>query len=106
MASKRAREQRAAAPARRDQLREFAYCEPVDAGMAFGSCFGRLTVHEPWTRGRGGPLGDRRNMITACQYHNDQITQDAASMAWATENGYLVRAAGGPTWLAAGGFVR
>lgn len=105
MASKRAREQRAAAPARGEQLGFYNYCEPKRAGMA-RDCFGRFTVHEPWTRGRGGPLGDPRNMITACVRHNDELQQTSDGIEFAYAHGYLVRAADGPTWLAAGGFVR
>ena len=103
MPSKRAREQEAARPARREQLAEYPYCEPKVEAMP-GACFGALTVHEPWTRGRGGPLGDPRNMATACQFHNDEMTQ--GQQAWAEANGYLISAAEGPAWLEAGGFKR
>ncbi len=107
MPSKRAREQQAARPTRQAQLAEYPYCEPKAAGMD-GGCYprgaGGLTVHEPWTRGRGGPLGDRRNMVTACRWHNEELTQN--QQAWAEANGYLVSATEGPGWLEAGGFKR
>lgn len=103
MPSKRAREQAAARPARQAQLAEFPYCEPKRAGMV-GFCWLPLTVHEPWTRGRGGPLGDRRNMVTACTVHNDAISQE--EQEWAYANGFLVHAYEGPAWLEAGGFQR
>ncbi len=105
MASKRAREQQVARPARRAQLDEFPYCEPQRAGLR-GDCFGKLTVHEPWTRARGGPLGDRRNQISACQWHNDELTQSPHGMVWGLANGYLVSATDGSAWLDAGGFGR
>ena len=92
-------------PARREQLAEFPFCEPKRAGMA-RACFGRQTVHEPWTRGRGGPLGDRRNMITACVRHNEELQQALDGIEFGYANGYLVRRAEGPAWLEAGGFKR
>lgn len=105
MPSKRAREQAAARPARQAQLAEYPYCEPKRAGMP-GDCFPAmaLTVHEPWIRSAGGSLGDRRNMVTACPHHNDELTQN--QRGWALAHGYLVTAAAGRRWLEAGGFQR
>lgn len=87
-------------PVREAQLHRYPYCE----GRAYRHvCFGGLTVHEPWTRGRGGPIDDQRNMRTVCAEFNRRISQDAIVMRWAHENGFLVRASEGPAWLAAGG---
>lgn len=102
--SRRAREQAAARPARQAQLAEYPYCEPRAAGMV-GFCWPPpLTVHEVWPRGRGGPLGDRRNMVTACKVHNDALSQE--EQEWAYAHGFLIHAWEGPAWLAAGGFRR
>ena len=105
MASKRAREQAAARSARQAQREEFPFCEPRAAGMP-GDCFpaGVLTVHEPWIRSAGGPLGDRRNMVTACAHHNNELSQ--GQRGWALAHGYLVLGVQGPAWLEAGGFQR
>lgn len=80
------------------QLREVSYCEARREG-APGNCYGGLTVHEPWTRARGGPIDDRRNMRTVCSQHNRAISQDADTMAWAYEHNFIVKADDGPAWL-------
>lgn len=87
------------------QLREFPYCEAKRDGIP-KPCDGMLTVHEPWTKARGGPQDDRRNMTTVCIEHNRLISQDGECMQWANEHGYLVHAWEGPAWLEAGGFPR
>ena len=89
----------------RAQIEEYPFCEPKAAGMA-KDCFGILTVHHVWPSGRGGPLGDRRSMLTACQFHNDQLSQSPHGMVWGMAHGMLVSAAAGDAWLSAGGYVR
>lgn len=85
---------------RLEQLRLYPYCQvrrgPYD-------CSGPLTCHEPWPRGRGGPIDDPRNMLTVCNEHNRLISQDATMMRWAYEHGALVHAWEGLEWLEAGG---
>ena len=93
--------QAARKPLREAQLRKYPFCEGRDYRHV---CFGGLTVHEPWTRARGGPIDDARNMVTVCAEFNRRISQDAAVMRWATLNGFLIHSAAGPEWLAAGGF--
>ncbi len=68
-----------------------------------GGCWGPLTCDEPWPRGRGGPTNDPRNRIALCIEHNRLKSQDAETMRWAKANGYLISAAKGPAFLAAGG---
>ena len=105
----RAKRMRRASP-HFDQLREYPYCEAARAVApqvsTWSMCWGSLTVHEPWTRARGGPVDDRRNMVTLCSEHNRQISQDDRMMAWAERHGFLIHADDGPAWLAAGGFKR
>lgn len=74
------------------------YCMAKEAG-APGECFASLHVHEPWSRARGGPTDDPRNMTTVCDFHNAQISQDAETMVWAGENNFLVHAWHGEEWL-------
>lgn len=62
-----------------------------------------LTVHEPWTRARGGPTDDPRNFVTLDAETNRLVSQDAGYMRRAYELGMLVSAAAGPGWLALGG---
>ena len=67
----------------------------------FGACLSRSTeCHEPWTRARGGPTDDLRNMAALCHWHHDRITFNPKE---ATELGWLVPAWDGPRWLEAGG---
>lgn len=87
------------------QLREYPYCEPKEEGMEH-ECFGGLTVHEPWTKARGGPQDNRRNMISACSEANRLMSQDAECMEWAYSHGFLVHSWEGPKWLEAGGVKR
>ncbi len=96
------RERAAAKPIRAAYRRWRPYCEPERLG-ASGACFGGLSVHEPWTRARGGPIDDPRNMATACMFHNTWISQSAAGIAFGAIHGMLVHAQTGPAWLRAGG---
>tara|TARA_Y100000310_G_scaffold93475_2_gene90961 strand:- start:3955 stop:4422 length:468 start_codon:yes stop_codon:yes gene_type:complete len=110
ISKKAAREARARKKLTDAQLAEFPFCEVFRAPGAnfetLGFCLGPLHVHEPWTRARGGPKADRRNMVSACDHHNDLISQDADVMAWAHRVGLLVHAHDGPAWLEAGGYKR
>jgi len=97
------RDERASAkPVRQAYRRWRPYCEPHRMG-APGKCFGALHVHEPWTRARGGPIDDPRNMATACDFHNTWLSQSAGGIAFGDEHGLLVSAERGPAWLEAGG---
>lgn len=87
-----------------EQLRRYPLCEVQR--LRPHACFGGLTVHEPWTRGRGGPIDDPRNMVTLCAEVNRLVSQDADWMRWATLRGLLIHASQGPAWLEAGGVVR
>lgn len=99
----RTREARAQARPIRDlYLRAVPYCE-LAALPGFPPCLGALHVHEPYTRARGGPIDDPRNMATACDYHNEYIGQDARGMAAGLAAGLLIKRARGPEWMAAGG---
>lgn len=66
-------------------------------------CSGGPTVHEPWTRGRGGPIDDERNMVPMCAFHNTWVSQDAEGQRWAEANDLLIHAWEGEAWLSAGG---
>ena len=57
-------------------------------------------VHEPWTRARGGPIDDPRNMMSVCRTCHDYIHQHNEE---SERNGWLVPAALGQAWLDAGG---
>lgn len=85
---------------RQDWLRYRPECEVTRI-----ACFGPLTVHEPWTRARGGPTDDPRNFATACVEGNRWLSQSAGGMIWGYANGMLVRASAGPAWLEAGGRI-
>ncbi len=93
-------------PVRDAYLAAHRYCEPERAG-APGACSGMFTVHEPWTRARGGPIDDPANMRTACAHHNTMISQDSRTMNWAETvtnrlpyvELFLVSAAQGAVWL-------
>ena len=74
------------------------YCMAAEGGAPHG-CYGDLSVHEVWTRARGGPTGDIRNLAVVCFEHNRLISQDSKTMTWAKENGYLVSAHEGPRFL-------
>jgi hypothetical protein len=56
--------------------------------------------HEPWSRGRGGPIDDRRNLLLLCPPCHAMVHENPK---WSAENGLLVSAADGPDWLARGG---
>ncbi len=96
------------APRSARQRRRDARRRPVRAAyMAahplceFAACLSRSTeCHEPWTRARGGPTDDPRNMAALCHVHHDRITFNPKE---ATELGWLVPAWDGPRWLEAGG---
>ena len=90
---------------RDEQLRQYPFCE-ARVQHAPGDCYGALTVHGPWTRARGGPIDDRRNMTTVCAQHNRAISQDVETMRWAEANEFLISADDGPAWLDGGGFER
>ncbi len=90
-------------PIREAWLRFRPTCEGTAALALFDGCTGPLTVHEPWTRARGGPTDDPRNMATLCAEHNRLVSQDPAWMGWAMTSGLLVRAADGPTFMRFGG---
>lgn len=59
--------------------------------------------HEPWSRGRGGPSDDRRNMLLLCPPCHRMVHSNPQ---WSAENGLLVSAADGPDWLARGGCLQ
>ena len=65
--------------------------------------YGETHIHEAWTRARGGPTDDPRNFVTACNFHNDWLSQSAGGIAFGKKRGWLVSAAQGPAWLADGG---
>ena len=75
----------------------------VIGGFAVPDCSGGPTVHEPWTRGRGGPIDDPANMVPMCAHHNTWVSQDVEGQRWAEANDLLIHAWEGPTWLEAGG---
>lgn len=85
---------------RRGFLAAHPYCQGHASG-APGKCqpWTGLSVHEVWPRGRGGPTGDPRNLRVLCFELNRLISQDADVMKWAHENGWLVRASNGQSWL-------
>lgn len=58
-------------------------------------------VHEPWSRGRGGPAEDERNMCCLCRDCHRTVHDNPA---WASSLGLLVSAAEGPKWLEDGGW--
>lgn len=76
------------------------YCEGHRAG-APGEClmWTGLSIHEPWSRGRGGPTDDPRNMRVVDFELNRKISQDRDTMEWALANDYLVHREDGPAWL-------
>ncbi|KKL67721.1 hypothetical protein LCGC14_2132120 [marine sediment metagenome] len=88
---KRAAKRRREAGVRTEYLVAHPYCEAARAG-APGVCFGRLAVHEPLTRARGGSTGDPANMRTCCAGHNTAISQNVETMRWAYRAGFLKHA--------------
>ncbi len=97
---KRAAKMRAEAGPRREFLKG-RQCALL--AMPGHRCFGGMSVHEPWSRGRGGPTDDLRNWLAVCFEGNRMLSQDADTMQWGLEHGMLVRAADGARWLEAGG---
>lgn len=57
-------------------------------------------IHEPWTRGRGGPIDDARNFMSLDSHCHRFIHENPE---WAESKGFLISAAGGPKWLERGG---
>lgn len=72
-------------PVRDLYLKEHPNC----AAKELGGCLGPKHVHEILTRARGGSTGDKENFATLCDYHNEQVSQDADTMKWAYANGLL-----------------
>lgn len=96
-------EARASARGVRDlYLRAVPFCEFARLGIGT-PCYGGLHVHEPWTRGRGGPIDDVRNMASACDRHNTDVSQDEDAAAFGYAHNLLVRRRHGETWLEGGG---
>lgn len=56
--------------------------------------------HEPWSRGRGGPIDDARNIIMLCVRCHDDVHENPE---WAEKMGLLIPAHEGPKWLERGG---
>ena len=80
------------APVRDEYKRAHPRCE---------RCWDRMwDVHEPWTRARGGPIDDPRNMMSVCRTCHDYIHLHNEE---SERNGWLVPAWRGPAWLEAGG---
>lgn len=97
-------EQRKAENALRSELRpHWLRRHGVCAASGQHKCFGGLTIHEPWTRGRGGPVDDPRNWATLCAEANRGVSQSTGWMAWAQREGLLFHARAGREWLEAGG---
>lgn len=92
---KQQRLERKRAPIRNAYLRDHPLCErrPDCATPS-------IDVHEPWSRARGGPIFDKRNMMAVCRWCHDYIHQHGIQ---SEAEGWLIPAARGPTWLAAGG---
>jgi len=66
-------------------------------------CSGDHTVHEPWTRGRGGPIDNPLNMVPMCAFHNTWVSQDVEGQRWAEANDLLIHAWESEAWMSAGG---
>ena len=88
MSVKYALEVAEAKESRRDYLLEHNFCEARAAG-APGDCFGELHVHETLPRGRGGKITDRSLFKSVCDFHNERISMDVATMRWAESAGFL-----------------
>ena len=81
-------------PVRAAYMESHTMCE-------YGAClYASTDCHEPWTRARGGPIDDERNMAALCRNHHDWIHHHAEE---ATMLGWLIPAHQGPAWLEAGG---
>jgi len=74
------------------------WCMLQEAGYDH-DCYGPWSCHEPWTRARGGPTNDPRNMVVCCSEGNRLVSQDPDAMKWAKANGWLVSAWEGAAWL-------
>lgn len=88
VSKKRAAKMRAEKPVRDKYLREHPFCEAANAG-APGRCLGEIHIHEVKTRARGGSTDDPSNLRSCCNGHNEAISQDPETMAWAYEHGFL-----------------
>lgn len=53
-------------------------------------------IHEPWTRARGGPIDDPRNMRSVCRKCHDWIHNNPAHAEW---SGWLIPSHEGALWL-------
>ncbi|MFW6030981.1 MAG: hypothetical protein ACOC9T_00190 [Myxococcota bacterium] len=69
-------------------LRERPYCEVAWAG-AEAPCFGPLTVHEVFTRARGGSILDEDNCRVVCAEHNRWLSQTVEGQRWGRAHGFL-----------------
>lgn len=85
------------------QMREQDCIVKVRGGFTVPECSGIATVHEPWTRARGGPIDDPRNAVPCCAFHNTWLSQTVAGQRWGEANGMLISAVDGAAWLKAGG---
>ncbi|MBK8246426.1 MAG: hypothetical protein IPK85_03370 [Gemmatimonadetes bacterium] len=59
-----------------------------------------VEVHEPWSRGRGGPILDRRNCMAVDERCHRFIHENPE---WAEKHGFLIPGHEGPAWLERGG---
>jgi hypothetical protein len=57
-------------------------------------------VHEPWSRGRGGPVNDERNSLSTCRSCHRWIHENPEM---AEVRGLLIPSHEGAAWLARGG---
>lgn len=80
-------------PVKRDYLASHRRCEAQVQGWCSGSS---EHVHEPWTRARGGPINDARNMLALCFMCHAWVHSNPAE---SEQRGWLVSAANGPSWL-------
>ncbi len=101
---RRAAEMKAESPVRQAFMRYERKCQfKALGGFAVPPCFGELHIHEPWTRGGGGPTDDPRNMAVSCDFHNGWCQQSSEGREFAYANGLLVHDYEGEAWLRAGG---
>lgn len=56
--------------------------------------------HEPWSRGRGGPIDDPRNLVGLCAECHEWVHRNPLE---AKRRGLLVSAHEGAAWLERGG---
>jgi len=87
----------------RDVRRAYLAAHPICEIGAMMCTVRSSDVHEPWTRARGGPIDDPRNMAALCRPCHGWVTFTVEGQQWATARGFLVGAARGPAWLEAGG---